>query len=113
MPGRSKFTAYRRAMVLQLLAAGASRTRAARAARIDDATLGRWLRRGRTAARGGRWRTFYEDVIQAEAEHGLRGLPPEPTVDEAVQHLLEEVSWEAIEPEPWPAIIQLEFKDDP
>jgi hypothetical protein len=66
MPTRSKFTADRRHLILELLRAGASRREAARMAGLDHSTLIKWIRRGRKAAPGGRWREFYLDVISAE-----------------------------------------------
>jgi transposase-like protein len=70
----SKFTADRRQAIVALLGAGASRRKAAAAVDIDHATLLRWLRRGEKAAPGGRWREFYEAVIDAEAHPSLRPL---------------------------------------
>lgn len=67
MPNRSKFTHDRRERALQVLWAGGSRREAARAISVDHVTMLRWLRRGATAASGGRWRTFFEQVRTAEA----------------------------------------------
>jgi hypothetical protein len=74
MPTPSKFTARRRDAILQLLAVGASRRAAARAAGIHHATPLRWLSRGQTAAPGGRWSAFYDAVIEAECHAGVREL---------------------------------------
>jgi DNA invertase Pin-like site-specific DNA recombinase len=70
---QSKFTAERRQIIVEHLAAGFSRRGAARAAQIDHETLSRWLKRGAKGAPDGRWRTFFDAVTLAET-------PSEPTI---------------------------------
>jgi hypothetical protein len=70
----SKFTAARRELILELLAAGASRRAAAAAAGIGHQTLLRWVTRGEAASEGSRWHNFYLAVEEAEARPRLRAL---------------------------------------
>ena len=74
MPGASKFTAARRATILEMLSTGASRRLAARIAGIDHATLTRWIQRGESAREGSRFAEFAVKVHQAEAEPQIRAL---------------------------------------
>jgi transposase-like protein len=57
MPKR-RWTAERRAIVLDSIARGASQREACRLAKIDEGTLRHWLRRGEAAADGGTYREF-------------------------------------------------------
>jgi transposase-like protein len=110
MPTPSKFTEARRLMVLELLSAGSSRTRAAKAAGIDDRTLARWLEKGRRAHPGGRWHAFYLDVVEAEAHPRLRALTDrrEMTPSAAMAYLIEAGEFDPEPDPPVPAgIIQL------
>jgi hypothetical protein len=74
VPGQSKFTAERRQKILEALQVGASRRTAAAVARIDPATLTRWIQSGESAESGSRWRQFFEDVHEAEAHPKMRAL---------------------------------------
>lgn len=62
----SKFTGPVRAKILEALGYGASRTTAAAYAGIDDATLGRWIKRGKEETEGP-WHDFHLAVLEAEA----------------------------------------------
>jgi transposase-like protein len=105
MPTPSKFVEWRRQMILQLLSAGASRTRAARAADIDDATLGRWIRKGQKAHPEGRWHAFYLDVVQAEAEPRLQALKSREEMDWRAAFRFLERAGEFDPPEPDPPTV--------
>lgn len=74
MPTPSKFTEPVRKKVLEALKVGASHRTAAAVAGIGENTLRRWLERGREAEEGSRWRTFVEEVEQAEAHPKVRAL---------------------------------------
>jgi hypothetical protein len=74
MPRPSKFTVERKARILELLKAGASRRNADAAARSAEATHRDWLKRGKTGSPQGRWREFYEQVVEAEAHPRMRAL---------------------------------------
>jgi hypothetical protein len=74
MPRPTKFTEPVKRGILELLRLGASRQTAAHAKGVGKATLTRWLQEGETAVRGSAKRTFYEAVLEAEAEGNLKAL---------------------------------------
>ena len=69
----SKFTAAARAKVLEALGYGASRVTAANYAGVDEATLRRWVARGKEQA-AGPWHDFLIAVLEAEAQPKVRAL---------------------------------------
>ena len=72
--GKSKFTAERRAKLIEAFALGASVETAAALARITAVTLYRWLRKGEDAPEESRWHQFYLDVAEARAQPRERAL---------------------------------------
>jgi IS30 family transposase len=74
VPTESRFTSRRKERILELLAAGASRGAAARAAGVHPSTLCRWVQRGRTASPGTAWARFLKDVQAAERTHEPQAL---------------------------------------
>ena len=62
----SKFTADRRAAILENLETGVSREVASHAAGVDPETLRRWIRKGEEATKG-LYRQFVIDIGKAEA----------------------------------------------
>ena len=70
VPTPSKFLSHRQRLIVELLAAGASRREASRKAGIDPRTLRRWLERGEKASRiapESRFAVFAQAVREAEA----------------------------------------------
>ena len=74
MPARSTFTAEKAEKILQALHVGASLRTAAAVAGVPDATLRRWIAKGKAASEGTRFREFYEAVQEAEAAPRMRAL---------------------------------------
>ena len=74
MPTPSKFTADRRAKIIEALSVGASRVTAAHIAGVDEAQIRRWVKRGEDSPAGTAFRQFYEDVLQAEAHPKMKAL---------------------------------------
>jgi IS30 family transposase len=70
MPTPTRFTADRRARILEILSAGASLREAARSAGVSHSTLIRWLQRGAKAHPGGTLNGFYRAV------EAVRGSDP-------------------------------------
>ena len=70
----AKFTRARRELILQLLAAGASRRGAAKASRISHSTLLGWLKRGERGHPESAYRAFRAQVLEAEAHPKMRML---------------------------------------
>ena len=88
MVGRpSKLTPQTRRALVGALRQGATWTIACRAARVHRATARRWMVKGETA-KAGEYRTFYDEVKQADAEGALAALA---VVAEAAQ----DGSWQA------------------
>lgn len=74
MGAPTKFTAERRAKIIEALQVGASQRTAAAIAGIDPATLTRWIQRGESAAPTSSWARFVEKVREAEAHPKMRAL---------------------------------------
>jgi transposase-like protein len=74
MPTPTKFTGETRQQILEALQVGASRRTAAAIARVDEATLRRWMEQGKSAGEGTRFREFYTQVLEAEAHPRMRAL---------------------------------------
>lgn len=72
--GRLKFTADRKAKILEAYALGASSTTVAALAKISVETLYRWLRRGEDAPEDSMWNEFYLAVQEAKALPRERAL---------------------------------------
>lgn len=71
----TKFTAEVRALILEALSYGLDRQSAAHYARIDPATLRRWMKNGETArSSSSRFAKFREDVFAAETEPKIGAL---------------------------------------
>jgi transposase-like protein len=119
MAAHSKFTAERRQIIVEHLAAGFSRRGAARAAGIDHETLSRWIKRGEKGAPGGRWAEFHRAVTLAEDKHDPPILVPlKPT--RATRAEVEE-AWAFLEafepgfarrpdPEPVPVVVAFSLR---
>lgn len=74
MPTPTKFTTETRKKILEALQVGASRRTAAAIARVDEATLRRWMDQGKSGGEGSRFREFYDQVLEAEAHPKMRAL---------------------------------------
>jgi hypothetical protein len=119
MPARTRFLAETRQRVLEALALGASRRTAARASGIGEATLRRWLERGRKASEGTSYREFFLAVHQAEATPRVRALgiiyrelPARPDIAFKLLERLEPgFGLPLPEPPAMPTLLQLQFSD--
>lgn len=74
MPTPSKFTAETRQKIIEALSVGASRRTAAAIAGVNEAQIRRWLKKGEESEEGSRFREFYTQAIEAEAQPRLRAL---------------------------------------
>jgi len=70
----SKFTAERKARILQAKKVGASDKTAARVAGIDPATLRDWLKRGQDGPKDSSFKKFWEEFEEAAAHPRERAL---------------------------------------
>jgi hypothetical protein len=74
MPAPSKFKADVKQKILEAKMVGASNRTAAAVARVDIATLTRWLDKGKSAPEGSPYREFHDDFRAAEAHPNMRAL---------------------------------------
>lgn len=116
----SKFTRPVADRILEALKVGASRRTAAAIAGIDEATLRRWLERGKKESEGP-WRDFLDQVREAEAHPNARALG----IIYREMETRPELAWRFIERRepgyappvaqvagtPAPVVIQLSFAD--
>jgi transposase len=90
----TKFVERRKPILLQLLAAGASRSHAAAAAGVSRSTFYVWMRQGEKGHPEGHWARFRREVLAAEAAAPTLGaLPTEDEVRWAVS-LLDHLGWD-------------------
>jgi hypothetical protein len=74
MPTPSKFTADRRKLLIEGAELGLSRQSNSIHAGIEDATLRRWLERGRIAPEGSAFKRFREEFLAAEVAPRKKAL---------------------------------------